>query len=436
MHTIEEGQVYYKLGKKIDNLNVRAPWNETWHSILKELYTTDEADVVVRMPYTLSSLERISHVTGFEKTRLQGILERLCKKGLVMDLWNEVHGQYYYMPWPIAIGIFEFTMMRSGESLNMKRWAELFHEYFGSVYAANFSKSEQVSALRVIPIEESIKEDSHTEFFDYEKATSLIESSPKLAIGLCSCRNEKLHTGNKECDAPLDSCCFLGIGAEYAIRNNFGREVSQSEMMDNFARSKDFNLVFCSVNTKQKPMAICHCCKCCCNFLGGLNKFGYLNCVITSNFISKIDTVKCTGCGKCVEVCPVNALSLNSANDPKNIKRKKGQVNTGICVGCGVCIAKCPTGAIEMMPRSSRVLHPESLFEVTMLSSLERGTLQNQLFDNPQSMTQEYMRSFIGAFLRLSPVKSAIMSDMFRSTFLSTAKVIAKLQGKGWMLDI
>jgi hypothetical protein len=46
------------------------------------------------------------------------------------------------------------------------------------------------------------------------------------------------------------------------------------------------------------------------------------------------------------------------------------------------------------------------------------------------------MRSFVGAFLRLPPLKRAFMSDMFRSTFLSTAKVIAKLQGKGWMLDI
>jgi hypothetical protein len=46
------------------------------------------------------------------------------------------------------------------------------------------------------------------------------------------------------------------------------------------------------------------------------------------------------------------------------------------------------------------------------------------------------MRSFIGGFLRLSPVKKALMSDAFRSTFLSTAKVVAKLQGKGWMVDL
>jgi len=431
-----EVDVYQRLGKKIDGLNVRAPWSETWHAILKELFTTEEADVVAKMPYTLSTLERIAKVTKVEKTRLQKILESLCKKGLVMDLYHEEHGTYYYMPWPIAIGIFEFTMMRSGDNLNMKRWAELFHDYFGSVYTANFSHGEKISALRVIPIEESIKEDGYTAFFDYEKATSIIEDSPRFALGLCSCRNEKHHLGLKECDAPLNNCSFMGIGADYAIRNNFGREVSKSEMLDNIAQSKELGLVLCSVNTRTKPIALCHCCKCCCNFLGGLNKFGFNNCVITSNFISELKTDLCNGCGRCVAVCPVNALSLVPAQDTKDGKKKKALLNRDICVGCGLCAARCKPGAIHMIPRSSRAIHPESLFEVTMLTSLERGTLQNQLFDNPQSVTQEFMRTFVGAFFRLPPVKRAIMSDMLRSTFLHTAKAIAKLQGKGWMLDL
>ena len=436
MHGIDDSQVYRKLGEKIDNLYVRAPWNETWHSILKELFTTEEADVVVKMPYTLSSLERISQVAGVEKTRLRGILERLCSKGLVMDLWNEGIGQYFYMANPIVIGIFEFTMMRSGDNLDMKRWAELFHEYFGSVHAANFSNREQTSALRVIPVEESVTNGGHTEFFDYERATFLVENAGKLAIGVCSCRNEKLHTGRKECDAPLDTCSFLGIGAEYAIRNNFGREVSKSEMMDNLARSREHDLVFCAVNTRKNPMAICHCCPCCCNFLGGLTRYGFLNCVVTSSFVSAIDDSRCTGCGRCVEACPVKAVGLYNANDPKKKKRKKALVNKEICIGCGICTPKCGACAMRMLPRENSVLHPESLFEVTILSALERGTLQNQILDNPRSVTQEFMRTFVGSFLRLPPVKRALMSDTFRSTFLSTARFTAKLQGKGWMLDL
>lgn len=431
-----DNSVYHRLAKKIDSLNVRAPLNDTWQTILKELFTTEEADVVARMPYTLSTLERISKVTKIEKTKLQNILDGLCKKGLVADLFNEERGSYYYMPWPIAIGIFEFTMMRSGEDLNMRRWAELFHEYFGSVYAANFSNHERISALRVIPVEETIREDGYTTFFDYERATSIIDQSSRFALGICSCRNEKQHLGLKECDGPLDNCSFLGIGADYAIRNNFGREVSKSEMLETFAQSRELGLVMCAVNTRNRPMAVCHCCKCCCNFLGGMNRFGFNNSVITSSFISEIDAGACIGCGKCAAVCPVNAIRMVSAQDPEHPKRKKALLNRDICVGCGVCVARCRPEAIRMVVRSTRVIHPESIFETTMLSALERGTLQNQLFDNPESVTQEYMRIFMGAFFRLPPVKRAFMSDMFRSTFLHTAKSIARLQGKGWMLDL
>jgi hypothetical protein len=71
-----------------------------------------------------------------------------------------------------------------------------------------------------------------------------------------------------------------------------------------------------------------------------------------------------------------------------------------------------------------------------MLSSLDRGNLQNQIFDNPQSITQEIMRTFIGGFLRLSPVKRALMSDLLRSSFLNFMKIGAKIQGKGWMTEL
>jgi ferredoxin len=431
-----ESDVYRTLGKKIDNLTVRTPWNETFHSILKELYTTEEADAVVKMPYTLSSLDRIAKVTNIEQTRLHGILEGLCNKGLVLDLFNENDGQFYYMPSPMIIGLFEFTMMRTGNSHNKKECARLFQEYFNSFYPANFSHGEQISVLRVIPVEETIRPSEYIEFMDYEKASPLIENSHRFALGLCSCRNEKFHNGEKECDAPLDNCSALGIGADYLIRHNLGKEVSKTEMLENFARSKELGLVFCADNTQRNPTVICHCCKCCCNFLAGANKFGFMNSAVTSNFISIIDETLCKGCGKCVDLCPVNATSLVSANDPKKSKKKKAAVDVRMCVGCGVCASKCPVDAIEMINRGSRVIHPETTFERIILLSLERGNIQNQIFDNPHSITQKFMRSFIGGFLRLSPVKKALMSHAFRSTFLSTAKVVAKVQGKGWMLDI
>ncbi len=53
----------------------------------------------------------------------------------------------------------------------------------------------------------------------------------------------------------------------------------------------------------------------------------------------KIEIEECIGCGKCVEVCPVDALSLND--------EEKAQVDGEKCISCGVCISTCPTDAIE-----------------------------------------------------------------------------------------
>jgi Pyruvate/2-oxoacid:ferredoxin oxidoreductase delta subunit len=436
MVRMEEEKIYRKLGQKINNLTVKAPWNEILYTILKELYAPEEAELLVKMPYTFSTLDRIARTTGLEKIRVRTILEKLCNKGLVIDVWNEQNNQYHYMPSPLLIGIFEFTMMRTNGSPDKKEYARLFHEYLASFYKANFSQEEQTSILRVIPVEETIRPTESIEFLDYEKVTSIIEDSHRFGIGLCSCRNEKFHNGEKECDVPIENCSTFGYGADYTIRYHFAREVSKSEMVENFARSKELGLVFCVENTKRNPTVICHCCKCCCNYLAGLSKLGYLNSVVTSNYISKIDEELCKGCGKCVDLCPVNALSLVSANDPKHPKKKKARLDTEVCVGCGVCAAKCPTKTIDMVHRGKRIIHPETAFERIMLLSLERGNLQNQIFDNPQSITQEFMRTFIGGFLRLSPVKRALMSDLFRSSFLNFMKMGAKMQGKGWITEL
>jgi hypothetical protein len=192
----DESAIYRSLGKKIDNLTVRAPWNETFHSILKKLYTPEEAEVVVRMPYSLSTIDRIARITGVEKTRLHGILDKLSNKGLLLDLYNENDGLLYFMPSPLLIGLFEFTMMRKGNSKDKEEYAKLFQEYFTTLYPANFAHDEQVSILRVIPVEETINPDEHIEFMDYEKASSLIENAHRFAIGLCSCRHEKFLRKN------------------------------------------------------------------------------------------------------------------------------------------------------------------------------------------------------------------------------------------------
>jgi len=114
-------------------------------------------------------------------------------------------------------------------------------------------------------------------------------------------------------------------------------------------------------------------------------------------------------------------------------KKKKAIIDTSICIGCGVCALSCPTESLKLVKRKQRVLHPETSFHRVILQCLDRGTLQNQMFDNPQSITHSFMRGLLGGFFKLSPVKKALLSDTLRSTFLKSMETGVKLQGKSWL---
>lgn len=429
--------MYRRLGHKIDSLQTRAPWNEAFCKLLKTLFTPEEAEVVIKMPYGLSTLDRIAQVTGYERTWLQKTLESLCSQGLVVDLW--VQGEYRYMPAPLVIGIFELVMMRTGNGLNSKKWAELLHEYMhgdDGFYPANFAHGERVSVMRTLPHEEVILPSEYVEVLDYEKATAIIENTNRFAMGLCSCRHEKMHLGQKECDVPLDLCSSFGPVADSAIRHGFAKEVSKSEMRENLARAKELKLTLAADNVKTRVGFICYCCKCCCNLLLGVSKHGFPNAVMTSNFLAQVHPEKCKGCGKCADGCPVDAIKLMPRENPESEAKKIPRIQADLCLGCGVCGLTCPLGAMALVKRKQRMIQPETTFERVILQCLERGTLQNQLFDNPQSLSQKFMRGFVGGFLRLPPVKKALMSDALRSSFLASMRKGTEKQGKGWLLEI
>jgi len=55
-----------------------------------------------------------------------------------------------------------------------------------------------------------------------------------------------------------------------------------------------------------------------------------------------IDSVKCNGCGICVDVCPEQAIV---------IRNSLAAINHRLCIQCGACLEMCPTNAIrEVIP--------------------------------------------------------------------------------------
>lgn len=59
----------------------------------------------------------------------------------------------------------------------------------------------------------------------------------------------------------------------------------------------------------------------------------------------------CTGCGCCLPLCPVAALTLDT-DQPQGWGRKRAVVKVALCLGCGACTPSCPRCALVMERRT------------------------------------------------------------------------------------
>ncbi len=53
-----------------------------------------------------------------------------------------------------------------------------------------------------------------------------------------------------------------------------------------------------------------------------------------------VDLEKCEGTGACLDVCPMEAITMNDDG--------KAVVDEDVCGDCGACVDECPTSAITM----------------------------------------------------------------------------------------
>ena len=55
--------------------------------------------------------------------------------------------------------------------------------------------------------------------------------------------------------------------------------------------------------------------------------------------VAKVDTETCSGCGECVETCPLDSIEL---------KDDVATVDDETCADCGECVEVCPVEAITV----------------------------------------------------------------------------------------
>jgi len=223
---------------------------------------------------------------------------------------------------------------------------------------------------------------------------------------------------DKACDAPMNICMTFNSSAASLTKHGHARLIDSSECLDLLQQAYDHNLVQFGENVRESVNFICNCCGCCCEAMIAARRFTILNPVHTTNFIPEIDHQNCTGCSKCVNVCPVEAIALSSANDPKKPTRKQATLIEDRCLGCGLCVRACPEKVITLKSRTERVLTPLNGVHKAVVMAIERGKFQNLIFDNQALFSHRAMAAIFGVILRLPPIKQVMASKQVKSRYL------------------
>jgi len=413
--TLKSG--YTELVDRLNRFPQGAPPSDTLYKILQILFSEREAELVALLPIKPFTAKKAAEIWKMNLAEAQKVLDALASRAILVDV--EANGKTIYTLPPPMAGFFEFSMMRLRGDVDQKVLGELFYQYMNveEEFIRQLFVRGETQLGRVFVQEPLLPLDNALHVLDYERASEVIRTASVRGIGVCYCRHKMSHV-DRNCDAPMDICMTFNASAESLTRHGYARPVDVSEGLDLLQQAYERNLVQFGENVREGVNFICNCCGCCCEAMIAARKFGILSPVHTSNFMPSVDESVCNGCGKCISACPVEAMTLVSTNDPHHPKLKKAKLNEETCLGCGVCVRTCTREGLSLKARPERVITPLNSVHRTVVMAVERGDLQNLIFDNRVLWNHRALAAVLGVILRLPPIKQAMASQQMKSRYL------------------
>ncbi|MGB2965324.1 MAG: 4Fe-4S dicluster domain-containing protein [Anaerolineales bacterium] len=410
---------YSSLSDRLNLFPQGAPPSELLFKILQILFSEKEAELVADLPIRPFKAERASRIWKMDLANTRKVLDELASRAILVDI--QQNGETVYVLPPPMAGFFEFSMMRVREDIDQKVLAELFYEYMNveEDFIRDLFTQGETQLGRTFVHEPALSDQNALHVLDYERATEVIKTASHRGIGICYCRHKMEHK-DQACDAPQDICMTFNNTAASLTRYGHAREVDVEECLDKLQIAYEHNLVQFGENVRNQVNFICNCCGCCCEAMIAARRFAILNPVHTTNFLPVIDASVCNGCGKCVNACPVEAMTLVSANDPNKPKLKMARLNENLCLGCGVCVRTCDINGIDLKSRQSRVITPLDGTHKAVMMAIERGKLQNLIIDNQVLFSHRALAGVLGTILKLPPIKQVLANKQVKSRYLET----------------
>lgn len=401
-------KAYESLVERLNKYPQGAPPSENLYKILKLLFSEREAELVAQLPIRPFEVKTAAKIWSVSYSEAMKVLEELASRAILIDI--EKDGKVYYVLPPPMAGFFEFSMMRTRGDVDQELLAKLYYEYLNTEedFVKDLFTGTETNMVRTLVNESVLTTDDAVRILDFEKATHYIETAEHMGISMCYCRHKMDHMG-QACDAPMDICMTFGHVANSLINSGNARRVDKIEGMELLHQAYENNLVQCSENLQKGLSFICNCCGCCCEALLAQKRFGNLHPVETTRFLATINQETCRDCGKCIDVCPIDAIDSVDG---------KAVINEDLCLGCGVCLRNCHFDAMAFVERDVKIITPVNSVHRSVLMAIEKGKLQNLIFDNNALYSHRAMAAILSSILKLSPVKRTMASDQMKSVYL------------------
>lgn len=400
---------YARLTERLNRHPQGAPPSDLLAAILRMLVSEREAELISLLPLRPFTAAAAARRWNMDETAAVGVLNELAHRALLVDIPGP-DGFVYILPPPMA-GFFEFSLMRVRDDLDQKVLSELFYQYVNveDEFIRNLIVGGTTHIGRVFVDEGALPPEPSLEVLDWERTSRMIADATAVGIGTCYCRHKMEHVG-KACDAPQETCLTLNMVADSLVRHGHAKAISKDEAMRVVEMSRDHHLVQFGENVRTGVNFICNCCGCCCEALVGFRKFSTLKPVHPAPFLPEpAGDAQCRSCGRCAKLCPVNAWTMEDG---------RPRLNADLCLGCGVCVRGCPFGALRLSRHERGPITPVDTAERVVRMAVERGKLQNFIFDNQLQLSHRAMAALIGAVLRLPPVKRALARSQLGSAYI------------------
>ena len=358
-------EIYNRLAKHLSWLGMGYPEKEELLEILRESFTPLEAEVALAIPTRVIPFEPapVSEIVppqGISRKDLESILSNLAQRGLLFSRKMK-DGTTGYALQQFGYGFPQTFFWGGVDTPGARKMAEVVAKYCGKQTTVEVYGNTKTKAFRYLPATVSIEPEQHA-VFPFEMVEEVLQKVKVIALAHCPCRATAQLLGKKRCDHPLENCIKYDELAEYLIEKGIGREISREEALDVIRKSEEAGLVHLVDNAREGIKHTCNCCGCCCWSVGSIRRRKIARDVLMATyFLRETDKGKCSGCGACVEICPVHAIQM---------ERDFPVVDKEWCIGCGVCAVPCPVSAVRLVrkahalpPKDFKALHQEILKE-------------------------------------------------------------------------